>query len=199
MRAVGDVRKAIADDLPAIGDRLALAFADDPIMEALFPPGLRNRHGRLAPFLALGAKGALRDGEVWTTPDRAATAVWHAPDRWKVRGPDMVVGMPTLVRSLGRNLFAGLRILQAIERKHPTEPHWYLGILGTAPAHQGKGLGSAVMAPVLERCDAEGLGAYLESSKERNVPYYRRHGFEVTEELPLPGGPPVWLMWRDPR
>ena len=43
------------------------------------------------------------------------------------------------------------------------------------------------------------MPAYLESSKERNVAYYARHGFRVREELDLPRGPRVWLMWRDPR
>ena len=66
------------------------------------------------------------------------------------------------------------------------------------PVAQGRGLGSSVLAPVLGRCDDEGLGAYLESSKEENLAFYSRHGFEVTEEVQLPGGPPVWLMWRDP-
>ena len=52
---------------------------------------------------------------------------------------------------------------------------------------------------VLERCDEEGIPAYLESSNARNVPFYRRHGFGVTTELQIPGGGPMlWLMWREP-
>ena len=108
--------------------------------------------------------------------------------------------LPQLIGIFGRRLGAGFRAFNLIEKHHPRNPHYYLAVLGTEPAHQGKGIGSALMQPVLELCDREGVPAYLESSKERNVPYYRRHGFEVTEELHLPGrGPPVWLMWREPR
>jgi GNAT superfamily N-acetyltransferase len=197
--AVGDVRTATVDHVPTIGDQLALAFHDDPVTSTLIPPGVRNRHRRLAAFLALGTTGAVQRGEVWTTPDHASTAVWRAPGEWRVGGWEALRSTPAVTRILGRNVVRGMRILQAIEAKHPAEPHWYLGILGTIPAAQGQGLGAAVMAPVLDRCDDEGVGAYLESSKARNVPYYRRYGFEVTEELHLPGGPTVWLMWRDPR
>jgi predicted N-acetyltransferase YhbS len=92
-----------------------------------------------------------------------------------------------------------MKFMQAVERKHPKAPHYYLATLGTEPDFQRKGVGSAVMQPVLDRCDADGVPAYLESSKEVNVPYYRRHGFEVTDELKLPDGPTLWLMWREPQ
>jgi GNAT superfamily N-acetyltransferase len=82
---------------------------------------------------------------------------------------------------------------------HPEEPHWYLAVLGTATDHQGKGVGSALMAPVLAKCDAEGIPAYLESSKESNIPFYRRHGFEVSGEVNVKNGPKLWPMWRDPQ
>jgi hypothetical protein len=56
------------------------------------------------------------------------------------------------------------------------------------------------MRVVLDHCDDEGLPAYLESSKERNVPFYSRHGFKVVKEVPIPGGgPKIWTMWREPR
>lgn len=73
-------------------------------------------------------------------------------------------------------------------------------MLGTRTALQGKGIGSALLEPVLERCDAQGMPAYLESSKYSNIAFYNRHGFEVTGEIPLPlGGPVVWPMRRNPR
>ena len=73
-------------------------------------------------------------------------------------------------------------------------------MLGTEPASQGKGIGSALMQPILDRCDSEGLPAYLESSKDTNIPFYSRHGFEVTGEIKIgKDGPMVWPMWRTPK
>ena len=89
--------------------------------------------------------------------------------------------------------------MQLVEARHPSLPHYYLGGLGTDPQWQGRGLGSAVLGPVLEICDRDGVPAYLESSKETNIGFYVRHGFEVTDEVSVPDGSVrLWLMWRKP-
>jgi len=37
----------------------------------------------------------------------------------------------------------------------------------------------------------------LRGSNVKNLPFYRRHGFEVIDELQLVmNGPTMWLMWR---
>ena len=65
---------------------------------------------------------------------------------------------------------------------------------------QGKGLGSALICPMIDRCDAEGMPAYLESSNPQNIPFYARHGFQPTGEIVVgKGAPTVTAMWRDPR
>ncbi len=90
---------------------------------------------------------------------------------------------------------------EMLEREHPhAPPHCYLAVLGTDPRAQGQGsrLGGAVRA-CSTQCDRDGVGAYLESSKERNIDFYARHGFRVTQQIRLLRGPPVWRMWRDPR
>jgi GNAT superfamily N-acetyltransferase len=89
-----------------------------------------------------------------------------------------------------------LALNRAAAEAHPGEPHWYLGILGTDPAHQGCGVASALVKPILEQCDADGVPAYLESSKRDNIPFYERHGFRVTGEVQVDDGPTLWPMLR---
>ena len=83
--------------------------------------------------------------------------------------------------------------------QHPEEPHWYLPFVGTRPDRQSRGLGSAVMRPVLDACDVAGLPAYLEATSERVARLYARHGFMIAGEIELPDGPSLWPMWREPR
>jgi GNAT superfamily N-acetyltransferase len=194
-----EVRQATTSDVPALSRTLGRAFDDDPVMAHLIPREARRHADRLARFMLLGTKGAVAEGTVYTTAELSGGAVWRAPGRWKVPTRQLLPDLPALVWALGRRIPVGLATLQLLERHHPHEPHWYLEILGTDPAEQGKGIGSALMAPVLEKCDAEGLPAYRESAKQQNIPFYERHGFRTTGEVALPkGGPPLWPMWREP-
>jgi ribosomal protein S18 acetylase RimI-like enzyme len=193
-----DVRKATPADLPALTGVLSRAFDDDPVMEWLFPdPRKRPRWTRA--FFGVRVRQLLRQEEIWTTGDCAGAAVWAQPERWELSLGETVDMMTRIGRGVGRRTVRGLRGLSLVEKHHPHEPHWYLAILGVDPPAQGQGLGSALLEPVLRACDEDGVAAYLESSKERNVAFYARHGFRVTEEVRMPKGPPLWLMWRDPR
>lgn len=195
------VRKATRADLPAVATSLSAAFADDPVMVHVLPEIAAGRLERLAGMMRIEAHDGLRHDSVWTNDDGTATAIWKPPGTWKIGGIELLRQTPRTVAILRSRVLVALGVLNAIERKHPIDPpHWYLAVLGTDPAAQGKGNGSAVLQPVLEHCDREGEPAYLESSKQHNVPFYERHGFRVTERLDLPkGGPSLWLMWRDPQ
>ncbi len=195
-----DVRKATPADIDPMAEVLAASFNEDPILDYLFPqPHVARTYRR---FFEHELRSVyLKHDETWTTVDGVrGAALWAPPGKWKVGFWEIVRSAPLFVRLMGRRLPRGLRALGVIEGAHPPGDHYYLAVLGTEPSAQGLGVGSALMAPVLQRCDQQGLGAYLESSKERNVPFYARHGFEVTRELALPGGgPKIWPMWREPR
>jgi ribosomal protein S18 acetylase RimI-like enzyme len=198
MRPVEPVAITGADVRPVVAS-LARAFTDDPLMAHLVPDR-RSRPRRAAVlFSAVLRHQHLGHGASYTDVDRHGAALWDPPGHWRMSAGEIARSTPGSLRALRTNLVRATRVLTAMEREHPRQPHWYLAVLGTDPEHQGRGIASTLMAPVLRRCDEEGVGAYLESSNERNVPFYRRHGFEVTAELHLPRGPTIWPMWRQPR
>ena len=189
-------RRATGHDVPHLAAALARAFGDDPVFAWAYGTGpAAPRFTRR--YFAIRLRQLLPQDEVWSVPAVGAAA-WAAPERWETGARGLLEQLPTLP-GLGRRVIRVLRGMALLEKRHPRAPHWYLAHLGVDPVHQGEGLGSALMRPVLEGCDRDGVPAYLESSKERNIAFYARHGFRVTEEVRLPGGPPVWLMWRDPR
>ncbi len=194
------VRKANADDAQVLGAVLARAFTDDPVMRWLLPSDAGRAH-RLPRLFAMELRYLyLPHAEVYTTVDVAGAVMWAPPDGWRTPPSNLLRAVPRLVWTLRAQLPAAVRCVSTIERAHPHEAHWYLAVVGTEPARQHEGIGSALLAPVLERCDRDHVPAYLESSKEDNLGFYRRLGFDVTATIDLPGGGPrVWLMWRQPR
>ena len=194
---MSEIRSAALDDLPAIETTLGLAFLDDPVWTWLI--GRRNRPAtRLGTILGTFARPHLDASTVWMTSDGAAVAIWARPRHWRVPTDEFLrhTAWPLVKagpRPLARFLSSARR-----EKRHPREEHWYLEVLGTRPDRQGEGLGSALIRQGLERAEQDGLPAYLESSKESNVPFYRRHGFEVTGTIEMPrAGPTMWTMWRE--
>ncbi len=194
------VRRATADDAAPLARTLARAFHDDPVACWACPPA-RLRPRLLERFYAVRLLQLLDEQEVWTDASHRAAALWAPPERWRTTlRQDLALARGMVAPRLLPRLPLVLHGMLGAERHHPqAPPHWYLAILGTGPEAQGRGLGSGLLAPVLERCDEDGVAAYLESSKERNIAFYARHGFRVTRELRLPRGPRLWAMWREPR
>jgi GNAT superfamily N-acetyltransferase len=177
---------------------LARSFWDDPVWTWLFPDASTSDR-RLALTFNAYLRDAMRSGIVLTTPERQGAALWKPPGQWKLTNMALLRAAPELLRAFGTRIVASLEIERAVESQHPREPHWYLSVLGTDPPAQGKGVGGALITEITDRCDRAGLPAYLESSKESNIAYYRRFGFDVTGETALGSdGPTIWFMWRTP-
>jgi GNAT superfamily N-acetyltransferase len=191
------VRPARADDFGSLAAMLARAFYDDPVTAWFYPDAARRmKHARR--FFGIRLRQLADQKLIYTTSELSGAALWTLPGRWRedLRQSLMLLPMlPVLLPRIVRSTAA----VREIERRHPVVPHFYLSVIGTEPEQQGGGIGSALLGPVLQRCDTDVMGAYLESSKESNVDFYVRHGFAVTERIELPGGPPLWLMWREPR
>jgi GNAT superfamily N-acetyltransferase len=193
-------RHATAADRAAVARVLAAAFAADPVFSYLFPVSIPRRAARLRLMFRLEAARSQRRGGTWITEDCAAAAVWFPPGHWASSRWEDLAQAPGAVAAFGRRSMLGTRARSVLETHHRELPnHWYLLYLGVEPGRQGRGLGSALLRPVLAECDRTGTPAYLEATGDRNRSLYARHGFVGRAPLPLPdGGPMVFPMWRDP-
>lgn len=201
--AAANPRKAQASEIPAVAGLLAQAFADDPVMEWGFRPGVRHNAAVQTYFdFAVGMQSAAHDA-VFVAPDFNAAAVWLPPaglgslslPLWR-----MLAMFPRLVGIAGWSRLTRVMALgEAMEKHHPPEPpHWYLFFVGVAPALRGRGLGSSILEATLRRVDEERMPAFLDNSNPKNTRLYQRHGFRVvTEYRARKDAPVVQGMWRD--
>jgi len=196
LRRERKVRDARPDEMHAVCVTLSRAFADDPVTLYLFP-GESDRMERLLRFYEAIVPQLASGGRSIVDEDLCGAAIWQRPGVRPDGGLRGLLNLLKMAVALRSSAVRAMRLGQALEAHHPKRPHWYLGMLGTDPAFQGQGIGTATMRPILEICDAEGLPAYLESSKASNIPFYESHGFALCGEIEIPGGLTLWPMMRE--
>jgi hypothetical protein len=200
MPTASSVRKATLADVPRLALALASAFQDDPVIAWVFPDEKRRR--RVLPaFMEFRLRRlAFPHDQVWMSGDRAAAAVWIPPPgtgqepHWQ-----RLRLLPPLVRFLGLRTVSvlggstawrsGIRMI----RRTGICSSW------VPSGRRDEGWARPCWRTCSPRVDAEGMPAYLESSNERNLALYGRHGFKVTAEVVIPGGPRIWPMSREAR
>jgi GNAT superfamily N-acetyltransferase len=185
-----------------MGAAMARAFHQEPNFTYLLP----NEHGRERAltwfFDSFVARLGLRYGEVYSTAGGDGGAVWFSPGQIPSLWGSIRAGLLTMPLHLGARgtrrsaVLAGR--LERLRTQIAPSRHWYLAALGVEPTAQGRGLGAALLRPVLDRADAEALPCYLETFRERTAAFYGRVGFEVVREDAIAGGPPFWCMTRKP-
>jgi ribosomal protein S18 acetylase RimI-like enzyme len=171
-------------------------------MFGFFARNSLHEHHMLPNYVTAVMGDALRHGHVDAIVRNGrvvATASWlapgNAPRPWQQELRVSIGSARGLITS--RNRIKGIKLLDAMAKKHPKDSHWYLGLLGVDPAFQGKGLGGTLLTHRLEECDASHMPAYLETQKPENLPFYERFGFKVRDEISDDGCPTLWTMWRD--
>lgn len=216
MDAATEPVRLVPGQIGEAGEVLGRAFHDDPAVVYM----IRDEATRaqvLPHVMGVTTQLGHQYGEVYTTPDAVqGAAVWLPPqDSWV--GPLRTVARWMLAAALfgeARLLLGPMKVglggirrfvsvsnhFEELRKRDVPPQHWYLSVLGIEPERQGQGIGSCLIQPVLARADSERLPCYLETTRERNVPFYQRHGFEVVVEDDLPnGGPRFWTMKRGPQ
>jgi len=192
--------RLLPGEVPRATDVLARSFEGDPFIDWVVRSDAKHDEAMRTMFDATLREMTMPYDEVWSTKDVRAVAIWTPPSAFQL---GLSVQLRFLRRIAGvtqlRHLPSRLSAINAVDRNHPTEPHYYLFFMGVDPDRQGRGLGSLLLSDMLTRCDAEGMPSYLEATKEDLVGYYARYGYRALEPLPLPhGAPTLYPMWRTP-
>lgn len=193
------VRKVMREDIPILVTRLARSFSSQPLTKWMLGDDERAlRKGER--ILKLDFENALQYDLTFTTSTLQGAALWHPPER-KQTGWQGFVGLLNLFRIIGisRDLPAQLESFWNLEKLFPKIPNYYLSMLAVDPAFQGRGIGSALLKPVLELCDKRGIIAYTVADMESSVVFYQKQGFRIQAAIPIRrAGLMAWTMWREP-
>ncbi|MBT2417492.1 GNAT family N-acetyltransferase [Streptomyces sp. ISL-22] len=197
------IRTAGEADRELVVRLLDAAFQDDPVSGWVFPDEEHRRTTHPA-LVAAFTDIVFADGRIDLTEDGTACALWLSipagdhgldPEHRDDEGPAQ---LRAAVDPDNERVEQIARLTADI---HPSgRAHEYLWMIAVAPERQGEGLGTALVTSVLDRCDRDGVPAYLEASSARSRKLYERLGFELLgRPLDLPDGPRMWPMWREPR
>ena len=192
-------------DTDTLASMLSRAFYQDPLFKYFFPNDKKREQQSFLTFRFMLRYTHLKGEIVHPQGGTDGAALWVPSEVMRYATPDLL-RLGVIPGLLGQGIPAVLRQLRALDdmlSMHQAiidTPHYYLSVFGVEPAKQGKGLGSALLRPTLERFDKEGMPAYLDTHNAENVSLYRRFGFEIVHHGYLPGGAVMhWAMLRLPR
>ncbi|MDQ4015959.1 MAG: GNAT family N-acetyltransferase [Thermoproteota archaeon] len=185
---------ASASDEASTIDVLVRAFSEDPVAQWIWPDSQQYQMYFPSFVRVFGGK-AFTYGSAYYVDGYAAVALWLPPD--VLPDDDMLssIFQRSVSEQSQKDVF---RVFDQMGRYHPSEPHWYLPLMGVDPLKQGKGLGSELMKHALVQCDQDNKPAYLESSNPRNIPFYERYGFELLSTIQIGTSPHIFPMLRRP-
>jgi ribosomal protein S18 acetylase RimI-like enzyme len=174
---------------------LILAFSTDPVARWIYDD--RHQYLRHIPLLfhALG-KSSFESGTGQRTSDGLGVALWLPPG---VHGDHGALEAVITESISGEKLGEVSAVFEQTEHYRPTDPHWYLSLIGVKALHRNKGCGAALLQHELRQCDREHRAAYLWSSNPLNIRLYERHGFEIAGTIQVGSSPPIFPMVRQAR
>ena len=189
--------RAAPEEAATIAGVLARAFFDDPVFRWSYPDDERRREV-LPPFFSSFVMAMQGHDEIYATGDATGAALWSPPDVSPIPEDKAEEFGQRMEEMSGGDSERILSVAKMIDEHHPEGTYYFLQFMGVEPGSQGRGIGSTLLADMLERCDREGVRAYLDATSPRNKALYERHGFRADREYAPEGGPPLWPMWRDP-
>ena len=180
---------------------LTEAFMDDPLYRAVQPNQAKRRR-MLIWMNSRVLQYTLLFGEANTIEEFGGIACRLPPGHTELTPLGILrSGLFMIPFYLGPGAYLRLNrylsVSNRLRQQHGPDKCWYLWVIGVDPKKQGKGLGSRLMRPMLERAELEKETVFLETENNVNVRFYSQHGFKTVASSVVPGmDVTTWSMIR---
>jgi ribosomal protein S18 acetylase RimI-like enzyme len=174
------MRRATPADKNHIINILCKSFNDNYSVNYIIKQDER-RMLRMIALMDYSFEICMRFGDVWLSDDGNACGLVLNPQN---KQATLALDIQLIFKAIGiRGIKKAMDREKMIRIKKPAIPMLYIWFIGVAPAMQHKGVGSKLLQEIIAQ--AQGLPVYLETSNVKNLPWYRRFGFEIYEQLTI--------------
>lgn len=196
-----NVIDANISDIEILKNVLAKAFMYDPMVNWTVKHDEKFFIRTELMFETILKHFGLKQGFINTNEEKNACAVWIPPKKESSISLSGLSLLSAWIKIVGlKRMLKVMKGSTLVENAHPKFPCYYLVTLGVDPSYQNQGIASDLIKPVLDKCDKEGIPAYLETSNEDNLLFYKKHGFEIRSIISEPQLlPKTWTMIREPK
>lgn len=173
---------------------LLASFADNPSANDAIKQDDKKAE-RLRELIVYAVDTGYRRGGIYLSDDGNAAAICYAPTDRGAPLRDTISLLRLIRRAIGFGRVSYmLKKENEMKKRRSKVPMLYLFFLGTAPAKQGQGSGSALLRDLMELAARRELPLYLETSLDSNVQFYKKRGMEVYEVWEIREGYAVKFM-----
>jgi ribosomal protein S18 acetylase RimI-like enzyme len=176
---------ATEKDRETVIDILSAAFNENQSVHYIVRQG-RQRERSIRALMAYAFDVCRLSGEVWLSDNRQACLLYIYPERRKMTISSVWLDLRLVVQSVGfRGIKRALNREKQIKGRQPGGKRLYLWFIGVRPDNQQQGAGTRLLQQLIDVAAIESRIILLETSTERNLPWYRSLGFESYDELDL--------------
>jgi ribosomal protein S18 acetylase RimI-like enzyme len=177
------MERARVNDREAVVDVLVKAFDDNKSVNYVVKQDV-DRRTRMRGLMEYSFDICNAFGEVWVSEDRNGCALVLFKDKQRTTLSSILLDIKLAIKVIGLSRVKRVLSREAkIKSNHPKTLFAYLWFVGVNPEAQNKRIGSSLLTQLIGRFDSQNRPIYLETSVDRNLSWYQKHGFEIYQTI----------------
>lgn len=174
---------ANSNDKSTVVDILCQSFKENNSVNYVVKQD-KKREKRIKTLMEYSFELCLRYGKVYLSDEKNACALTLFPDRQRTNFHTIKLDLKLIFQCIGLlNMAKVLSRNSKIKSNYPKHPIIYLWFIGVNPTDQNRGLGSKLLIDIIKDSESTQKPIYLETSMPENLPFYKKFGFTVYNEL----------------